>query len=214
MNEYEQLMALIRARRSVRRFSVRAVERDDIVRLVEAARWAPSNHNRQPWRFIVLEEKREIEQLAERVGTKLSEELKSLPRIASDYAGDFTHHATFFSQAQVLIVVLHKRPISLSNSILKGLSQPELVSGEPLSVAMAVQNLLLAAQALGLGSCVLTAPLIVQEAVRGALNFAPGYDLNCLVALGYPAETPPQPRRKGIEQIVEFREDGNRQANK
>ena len=107
MNEYEQLMALIRARRSVRRFSVRAVERDDILRLVEAARWAPSNHNRQPWRFIVLEEKREIEQLAERVGTKLSEELKSLPRIASDYAGDFTHHATFFSQAQVQIGRAH-----------------------------------------------------------------------------------------------------------
>ena len=57
MNEYETLMGLIRARRSIRRFSARAVGRDDILRLVEAARWAPSNHNRQPWRFIVVEEK-------------------------------------------------------------------------------------------------------------------------------------------------------------
>jgi coenzyme F420-0:L-glutamate ligase / coenzyme F420-1:gamma-L-glutamate ligase len=209
MNQYEMLMGLIRARRSIRRFSARAVGRDDILRLVEAARWAPSNHNRQPWRFIVVEEKREIEQLAERVGTKLSEKLKSLPRIASSYAGDFSKYATFFSQAPVLLVVLHKRPISLSHSLLKDSSQPELVSGEPLSAAMAVQNLLLAAHALGLGGCVLTAPLIVQEAVLGDVNLPAGYDVTCFVAIGYPGETPPQPRRKGIEQIMEFRKDGH-----
>jgi nitroreductase len=214
MNEYEMLMGLIRARRSIRRFSARAVGRDDILRLVEAARWAPSNHNRQPWRFIVVEEKREIEQMAERVATKLSGKLKSLPRAAAGYAGDFVHHATFFSQAPVLLVVLHKRPISLSHSLLKDLSQPELVSGEPLSAAMAVQNMLLAAHALGLGGCVLTAPLIVQEAVLGALKLPAGYDVTCLVAIGYPGETPPQPRRKGIEQIMEFRKDGNRLENK
>lgn len=210
MTEYENLMELIRGRRSIRRFSARAVGRDDILRLVEAARWAPSNHNRQPWRFIVVEKKRQIVELAERVGTKLSEKLKSLPRTAFEYAGDFAHYATFFSQAPVLIVVLHKQPISLSNALLRDTRQPELVSGEPLSAAMAVQNLLLAAQALGLGACVLTAPLIVREVVLGAFSLPAGYDITCLVALGYPDETPPQPRKKSIEQITEMRNDGDR----
>ena len=114
----------------------------------------------------------------------------------------------------MLLVVLHKRPISLSHSLLKDSSQPELVSGEPLSAAMAVQNLLLAAHALGLGSCVLTAPLIVQEAVLGDLNLPAGYDVTCLVALGYPGESPPQPRRKSIEQIMEFRKDEDRLESK
>jgi nitroreductase len=214
MTEYEELMELIRTRRSVRRFSAQAVSRDDILRLVEAARWAPSNHNRQPWRFIVLEDKEEITELAERVGTKLSEKLRSLPPALSGYVGDFAHYATFFSQAPVLVVVLHKRPISLSSALLKGSSQPELVSGEPLSAAMAVQNLLLAAQTLGLGGCVLTAPLIVQEVVLDALNPPTGYEVTCLVAIGYPGETPPQPRRKSIEQITEFRNNGNRLESK
>ena len=209
MTDYASLLELLRGRRSIRRFSTRAVSRDDILRLVEAARWAPSNHNRQPWRFIVLEESRQIAQLAERVGARLSEKLKALPAVASSYADDLALYATFFSQAPVLIVALHKRPISLSKSLLKGTSQPELVSGEPLSVAMAVQNLLLAAHALGLGACVLTAPLIVPEVIPGELPLPAGYEVTCLVALGYPGETPPPPRRKSIEQITEFRKDGN-----
>ena len=114
MSDYDRLLELIRARRSIRRFSDRAVDRDDIARLLEAARWAPSNHNRQPWRFLVIEDKPQINQLAETVGQSLSEKLKSLPEAAAAYAGEFTHYATFFAEAPVLLVVLHKQPVSVS----------------------------------------------------------------------------------------------------
>src|ERR1017187_5382103 len=205
MSDYDQLLELIQARRSIRRFSDRAVSREDIVCLLEAARWAPSNHNRQPWKFIVIEDKQEIKQLAETVGQDLSEKLKSLPEAAAAYASEFMHYATFFSNAPVLLVVLHKQPVSVSEPLLAGLKNPDLVSGEPLSVAMAVQNLLLAAHSLGLGTCVLTGPLLVQDVLAGALDLSAGHDLTCLVALGHPAELPAPPRRKTIEQIVEFR---------
>ena len=131
----------------------------------------------------------------------MSEKLKSLPEVAAAYAREFMHYATFFSNAPVLLVVLHKQPVSVSAPVLAGLKDPDLVSGEPLSAAMAVQNLLLAAQALGLGTCVLTGPLLVQDAVAGALDLPAGHDLTCLVALGHPAESPAPPRRKTIEQI-------------
>jgi coenzyme F420-0:L-glutamate ligase / coenzyme F420-1:gamma-L-glutamate ligase len=207
MSSYEHLIGIMKSRRSVRRFAERAVGRDDLLRVLEAARWAPSNHNRQPWRFVVLEERREILELAEGIRAGLCEKLKSLPAIAAGYAEELTSYATFFDQAPVLLLVLHKRPISISNALLTGVSQPALVSGEPLSVAMAVQNLLLAAQALGLGTCVLTAPLLVEEVVMTHLRVPPGYEPTCLVALGFPLEDPPPPRRKSIEQIVEFRKD-------
>jgi len=210
MSDYDQLLELIQARRSIRRFSDRAVSREDIVCLLEAARWAPSNHNRQPWKFIVIEDKQQIKQLAETVGQGLSEKLKLLPEAAAAYAGEFMHYATFFSSAPVLLVVLHKQPVSVSAPLLAGLKNPDLVSGEPLSVAMAVQNLLLAAQALGLGTCVLTGPLLAQDALVGALDLPTGHDLTCLVALGHPAELPAPPRRKTIEQIVEFRNNPRR----
>jgi coenzyme F420-0:L-glutamate ligase / coenzyme F420-1:gamma-L-glutamate ligase len=51
MSDYETLLRLMRERRSVRKFSNRAVGREQIEQLMEAARWAPSNHNRQPWRI-------------------------------------------------------------------------------------------------------------------------------------------------------------------
>lgn len=205
MNNYALLLELIRSRRSVRRFSDRTVSREDIGRLLEAARWAPSNHNRQPWRFIVIEDKQQISQVAETVSQGLSERMKSLPEVAAQCTSQFKQYATFFANAPVLVVVLHKQPVSVSAPVLAGLKNPDLVSGEPLSVAMAVQNLLLAAQALGLGACVLTGPLLVQDALAGALDLPAGHDLNCLVALGHPAESPTPPRRKTIEQIVEFR---------
>jgi nitroreductase len=205
MSDYDQLMELIRARRSIRQFSDRAVGREDIARLLEAARWAPSNHNRQPWRFLVIEDKSQITRLAEVVRQGLSEKLKALPETAATYVGEFTQHATFFANAPVLLVGLHKQPVRVSAPLMAGLKNPDLVSGDPLSVAMAVQNLLLAAQTLGLGTCVLTAPLLAQEALAGSLNLPAGHDLTCLVALGHPAESPVPPRRKTIEQIAEFR---------
>ena len=205
MSDYDQLLELIRSRRSIRQFSDRAVGREDIARLLEAARWAPSNHNRQPWRFLVIEDKSQIKQLAETVRQGLSEKLKALPETAATYAGEFTQHATFFATAPVLLVVLHKQSVSVAAPLLAGLKNPNLVSGDPLSVAMAVQNVLLAAQTLGLGTCVLTAPLLAQEALAGSLNLPAGHDLTCLVALGHPAESPVPPRRKTIEQIAKFR---------
>jgi nitroreductase len=93
---------------------------------------------------------------------------------------------------------------------LAGLKNPDLISGEPLSAAMAVQNLLLVAQSLGLGTCVLTGPLLAHGVLAGALKLPAGHDLTCLVALGHPAESPAPPRRKSIEQIAEFRNNDRR----
>lgn len=204
---YTDLLSLVRTRRSIRKFSVAPVSREDLLRVLEAARWAPSNHNRQPWRFIVLEDKSQIAGLAERVSGTLAAKLVNLPAVASGYAAEFSRYATFFSQAPVLILVLHKHPAGFSQALLREVGQPELVSGEPLSAAMAVQNLLLAAHALGLGSCVLTAPLVVREVLSGEVRLPAGHDPTCFVALGWPAEEPPPPRRKNIEQIAEFRKD-------
>jgi F420 biosynthesis protein FbiB-like protein len=202
--DYQDLLALIQDRRSIRRFTNRPVSRDAIERLLEAARWAPSNHNRQPWRFLILEDRAAIQALAERVRQGVRERLRALPFTASAYADELVQHGTVFSQAPVLIVALHKQPVSVAASVLDGLPNPALVSGEPLSVAMAVQNLLLAAHALGLGACVLTAPLLAQDNLTGALPLPAGFGLTCFIALGYPDESPAAPRRKSLELIAEF----------
>jgi nitroreductase len=128
-----------------------------------------------------------------------------------DQAADLAEHCTAFRHAPVTVVVLYKAPTAISLSFLAGVEDAELVSGEFLSAALATQNLLLAAHAVGLGACVMTGPLVAREAVEREVDLPPGYKVVCLVALGFPAECPKTPRRKRLEQIVEFR-GGERSA--
>ncbi len=208
MIDYEQLLELIRTRRSVRDFEDRAVARDDLNRLLEAARWAPSNHNRQPWKFMVIEDRARIRELAEVVRQGAERKLESLPEVAAAHAAGLVRHATFFEAAPVLVVVLHKQPIAAAASLWEGLPHPELVSGEPLSAAMAMQNLLLAAHGLGLGACVMTAPLLAEE-LADALPVPPGFVMTGVIALGHPAGDSQAPRRKELERIAEFDQSSN-----
>jgi nitroreductase len=202
----ETFLNLVRDRRSVRRYSSQPPGRDVIRGVLEAARWAPSNHNRQGWKFLVLDDAGLIRGVADRVEQALTQRVKQLPSIAAAHAAGLIEHALVFAGAPVVILALRKRPASVTMPLLSGVPDPGLVSGEALSVAMAVQNLLLAAQVVGLGTCVMTGPLLVPEAFAG-LELPGGFDLTCIVALGYPAECPPAPRRKELDQIVEFRDN-------
>ena len=56
LKSYESLMNVIRSRRSIRRFDPKPVPEEDLVRILETGRWAPSGANIQPWAFIVVEE--------------------------------------------------------------------------------------------------------------------------------------------------------------
>lgn len=202
--DYETLLTLLQSRRSVRQFAERAVDRADLERLFEAARWAPSNHNRQAWRFLVLTDSAPIRALAQAVDLSLAARLRALPAVAGEFAASLREHASFFARAPVLVIALHRQPVAVASGVLHGLREPSLVSGEPLSTAMAVQNLLLAAGTLGLGACVLTAPLLAGEAIERQLAIPSAFEITCLVALGYPAETPAAPRRKCLDQFVEY----------
>ena len=95
------------------------------------------------------------------------------------------------------------RAVSAAAALWETTQHPELVSGEPLSVAMAMQNLLLAAHALGLGTCVMTAPLLADNLAE-ALPVPPGFAITSLIAVGHPDGNSPPPRRKSLAQIVDF----------
>ena len=203
--DYAAVLDMMRARRSVRRFADAAVARADVERIVAAARWAPSNHNRQGWKFIVLADRGEIRRLAQAVRAALSDRLAEATRITPDRRADLMHHATVFADAPVVIMVMHKRPPAVSRDLHAEAERPDLVSGEPLSAAMAVQNMLLAAHCLGLGACVHTAPLLAGQVWRDLPDRPAGFVPTCLVALGGAAERPDPPRRKTIDHIIEYR---------
>ena len=204
--DYTTFLELVSTRRSVREFADRRVERPEVERLIDAARWAPSNHNRQGWKFLVLEDRGRLRELAGEIRSGLSERLHPSPRVPASEVEQLIRHATVFADAPCVILAMHKRPAAVGRELLAGEDLPELVSGEALSTAMAVQNVLLAAHTRGLGACVMTAPLLAAETWKDRLDLPQGFEPTCVIAVGYPsrpAGTPP--RRKPLQQVLEYR---------
>jgi nitroreductase len=202
--DFEPFLTFVKARRSVRKFTNQKVSREQIERLIEAACWAPSNHNRQGWKFIVFEDPQEIHTIAKQIREFLDKSLKEAHKLVAGKAEELIYYAGVFDQAPVLILAMHKKSPAVGKHIID-LATSELASGEVLGTAMACQNLILAAKAMGLGTCIMTAPLLAGTVWRSLDNLPMGFEPTCLITVGYPAETPEAPRRKKLEHIIEYR---------
>ena len=164
----------IKKRRSIRAYADEKVSDNDVERLIEAARWAPSAGNIQPWAFVVV---KEVE-----TKRKLS------------YA---TLNQTFIQKAPVVIVVC--ADVTRSSRIY-GSRGEKLYSLQ--DTAAATENILLAAQELGLATCWLGAfrENEVAKAVKAPRNLRPV----AMVAVGYPAERPATPQKRSVNEIVHY----------
>jgi F420 biosynthesis protein FbiB-like protein len=190
----------IKNRRSVRRFSSANVPKEVIQRVFDAAQWAPSAHNSQPWRFVVVSDLKAKQKLAKSMSAKWKEDLQKdgvAPAVSEKVAGSSVEK---FTSAPVMVVAClsMKEMDSYRDETRR---QAEFVMGVQ-SVAAAVQNLLLAAHAEGLGGCWYCAPLFCPEQVRKALEIPENVYPQALLTLGYPDESPRAPARKPLESIV------------
>jgi nitroreductase len=199
----EDLLALLRARRSVRRFLPDPVTEEEIADLVEAARWAPSAGNKLPWRLVVVTSPERIAAMADAVRaevTRLRETLR--PDLAGDF-GAYLEHFLPFAGAPLVIAPIHRGGVDLLQAA-AGSGAGETGRGVDAisSVAAAVENLLLCAHAMGLGACWMTGPLLAAEALRPILEIPAGWTLSALVPVGRPAEAPSPPQRRSADQLV------------
>ncbi len=182
-----EFIALATTRRSIRRYRSEPVAKEIIQQLLAAATFAPSAHNRQPWRFVVMPTPAPKQRLAAAMGAKLRADLQadgvSPERIEQDAGRSYQR----ITNAPVLILVC------LTMQDMDSYPDPQRQHHEwtmaTQSVAMAGQNLLLAAHAQGLGGCWLCAPLFCPDVVRQALALPPDWQPQGLITLGYPAET-------------------------
>jgi F420 biosynthesis protein FbiB-like protein len=199
----DQLLELMQARRSIRRYTDQPVARGLIDRLIEAAIWAPSAHNRQPWRFAVIDSADIKHKLATAMGEQLKRDLSAdnvpQPTIDSDVSRSYQR----ITNAPALIL-LCLTLIDMDQYVDDVRNQNEETMAIQ-SVAMAGQNLLLAAHAYGLGACWMCAPLFCQDVVRDTLQLSADWQPQGLITLGYPAQTRSKDRMalESIRIIVE-----------
>jgi len=179
------LLKLMKSRRSIRRYTPEPVPPETIARLLEAATWAPSAHNRQPWRFAVLTAPADKARLALAMGHQWRNDRTANGDNPAEIDRDMTRSYARLTGAPVLMVVC----ASLTDMDIypdERRRHEWLMAAQ--SAAMAAQNLLLLAHAEGLGACWLCAPLFAPEAVRAALELPADWEPQGLITLGYPAE--------------------------
>lgn len=189
-----ELMEAIKNRRSIRKFTDEPVPREKIEKLMEAAMWAPSGQNLQPWYFVALTKKEDLSYLFAEMGTTAFTERKKLE-------ARFKNNPEVIEETMEFLNAMG----GASTIVLAFLNKPDyrddMVPSCVESVSAAMQNMVLAAYAEGLGSCWVEAVCLAGDALRD--RFAPDHGkLIGGIILGYPAmEARPIKRKEGRYEI-------------
>jgi len=208
---HDSLHALMESRRSVRTFRPDMPPRDLIESVLESAVTAPSASNKQPWRFLVVRNAGTIARMAaavraavERIAAAVEPEFEASFRAYGDY---FTR----FERAPLVIVPICRALTLLStmtgarldHEAAQSIAAMERDSGL-IGTSLALQNLLLAAHARGLGASGMTGPLVAAEAIGDLLGVPPSWHIVALVPLGFPDENPPATTRKAASLVTQW----------
>lgn len=178
-----QLKEALSARRSVRAFESTPLSQEQIEALLTAATWAPSPLNLQPWQFLLISQdqgKARVKEVAQEAVGRVLE--AGGPGWVKKYGLDF------LTQAPLLIVVLSD-PNKGGLGGYFNQSQGALVGS-----AAAVQNLMLTAAEMGLGTLWFT--FFDPQAMKAALAVPAELDIVGLIPVGVPAEEAKAPPRK------------------
>jgi len=199
-------MKVIQDRRSIREFTDEQVSDQDLDKILEAARQAPSGENAQPWRFIIVKDEAMRKKMgaiagggsgrrftAEFVTKKMQERFANLQDEAKRQAAfqklTSGQVSAFMADAPVNIVVCGKKD----------------VWDMPYDTSAAIENMLLMITALGLGACWVIAPCIDirdEERIKALLGMPDGFKAVSILSVGHPTR-PHRPRpRLPIQDLV------------
>jgi PPOX class probable F420-dependent enzyme len=191
---------LARGRRSVRAFQQREVPRAALEEMLEAARWAPSPHGRQPWRFVVLTRPEPKERLAAAMGDDWRSVLAQDGQPEETVTLRLAKSRARIREAPALILAC------LYLDDLDQYPDPERQRAEEVmaiqSLGAAVQNMLLAAYAIGLDSGWMCAPLFSPDAARAALGLEASLIPHALIPVGYAARDPKRRPHRPASELV------------
>jgi coenzyme F420-0:L-glutamate ligase/coenzyme F420-1:gamma-L-glutamate ligase len=181
------ILDTILTRRSIRRYTTEPVPRVLLETILAAATYAPSAHNRQPWRFAVVEHAEAKETLARAMGARLRHDLEADHVPEEVIVKDTTRSYERLTNAPVLVAVCLSMEDMDTYSDTRRNQNEYLMAVQ--STAMAGQNLLLAAHDSGLGACWMCAPLFCPDVVRAALNLPEDWQPQGIISMGYPAQS-------------------------
>ena len=201
----QPLLDAVRGRRSVRQYLPLEVPEELVDRVLEAARWAPSPHGRQPWRFAVIRQAETKTRLAHAMGEEWRSNLEMDGQAPEVVEKRLDGSRRRLLEAPVLVL------LCLYLEDLDAYPDEGRRSGETTmavqSLGAAAQNALLAAYDSGLDAGWMCAPLFCPEKVTEALDLDPPLVPHALLTLGFAAGDPPKRRgRRPLDELVVYRD--------
>ena len=202
----DSFMEVVDLRRSVRNYTDTKVSEEDLRMILEATRWAPSGENAQPWRFIIVKDKENKEFLS-RVSkggsgrrftgeflskqmqarfTGLEDEEKKLAAYKKLTSGEVS---AFVKEPDIVVIVIGKKE----------------VWALPFDTSAAIENMLLAVAAAGLGACWVIAPCIDirdELKLKEYFNIPEDYKAISIISIGEPSRFPRPRPRLSLEEII------------
>lgn len=182
--------------RALRRFSPEPVPEDAVFQLIDAAIRAPTGHNSQDWRFVIVTDpaaKAKMQEWSERAWEI------AFPAYQDQAAIDALPRTQRLSIRSVkdLAFSLGSVPLIVVVCGLRGKHSSPGGSHFP-----AVQNMLLAARALGLGGSIFNLPLVGGDGMHELLQIPVSNEIYCCVPIGYPSDKPGPVTRKPVSKVA------------
>ncbi len=165
-----------KTRRSVRKFKPTPVPDEHIQQILEAAHYAPCPRNRQAWKFVVIKNREILDQIKEECVKMGGEQNRQ-------------YYTDYLSAPIYVVVLAETQTRNPVNDVTAG--------------ALAAENLMLAARALGYGSvfCVNSIP---EDVTKRILNIPDNYKRVCITPIGIPDTWPEMPPKKDLKEVIVF----------
>ena len=202
MNEVSQqsFQEVVFQRRSIRKFSATDVSDESVEYLIRTALAAPSAHNAQPERFVLLKRGKKRTALVNEMSQLYKKDLLLDGLSQEEIIKRVQKSKRILLEAPLLIIACLTMEDMWNYPDQKRRRAEYLMAVQ--STAAAIQNLLLAAHAKGMGACWMCAPLFCQDAVKAKLSLPENLEPQAFIVIGYPNEMPERPERKQPKDVI------------
>ena len=199
-------------RKTIRKFDSYIPTKDEIKRIINSARLAPSAMNTQNWKFIAIYNNEIKNKMADEILKTYDRIIPNLDDETKAYVERYKAHSTFFTKAPVIIVCVETEAKAFMNGVLEmaKFSEEEIKKMRPdsflLSMGGAIENMLLSAYAQNLGSCWMVAPVLGVHGIKKDLNLDETDKITSVIAIGKPASDISDKRsnKKPLDEIMEI----------
>lgn len=190
---------VMRTARAIRRYRPEPVDRAVVDRCLEAATWAPSGGNQQPWRFVLLESPAIREIVAE--GARLTwETMRSFYGLEVPPDDDRSERSRVVRTMYEHMAGARDVPVCVLCCVQPQRGATELEQGG--SIFPAIQNFLLAARAQGLGAAITLWHRMVEDELRAAVGVPDDWKMAATLTAGWPAGRHGAVRRNPFHEVV------------